>query len=102
MKLDEEVKNYLVKILEEQIGASIVYKEAIDAVSEKYDIPKRPLRAYIKAIQADTQEEAEHHALILQELIANKGPTQLPLGIPPGITSITITSRDGSPTMTAH
>ncbi|CAK0779052.1 hypothetical protein CCP4SC76_6750002 [Gammaproteobacteria bacterium] len=101
MKLDEEVKDYLVRILEEQIAAAESYKEAIDAVAEKYGIPKKPLRTFIKAIQADTQEEAEHHALVLQELIANKGPTQLPLGIP-GITNITITSRDGSSTMTAH
>ena len=102
MKLDEETKNYLVKILEEQIDASTVYKEAIDAVSEKYDIPKKPLRTFIKAIQADTQVEAEHHALILQELIANKGPTQMPLEIPPGISSITISTKNATHTMTAH
>jgi len=102
MKLDEEVKNYLVKILNEQIDAATVYKEVIDAVSEKYDIPKRPLRAYIKAIQADTQDEVDLHASILQELIANKGPSQELLEIPEGITSVTISSIDGSSTITAQ
>ena len=102
MKLDEDVKKHLVNILEEQISATASYKEAIDAVSEKYEIPKRPLRAYIKAIQANTQEEVDLHASILQELIANKGPSQELLEIPEGITSITIASRDGSSTITAQ
>ncbi len=107
MKLDTETTIYLTGILEAQIEAAVIYKEAIDAVSEKFAIPKKPLRAYIKAVMDDKQDEVDLHASILQELIANKGPTQMPLQMPMppkniGITSITIASRDGSSTMTAH